>query len=66
MISLKKGLCALGFGIGLGVSLNASAYIVDCGTCGALYAECANGDMSSCQTYNNYHCYIKFPDCWGD
>lgn len=65
MISLKKGLCALSFGIGLSISLNAWAIEPDCGVCAGWYTKCAAGDATSCSRYDFYDCSIKFPECTG-
>lgn len=65
MISLKKGLCALGFGIGLSVTLSAWAIPPDCGVCGGWYQKCLAGDNLACERYDTYACSVNYPDCTG-
>jgi hypothetical protein len=65
MISLKKGICALGFGIGLGVSLSAWALPPDCTGCGFWYQKCLRGDARYCAQYEAAECSFYYPECTG-
>ncbi len=62
MISLKKGMCALLFGIGLSVSLSATA-VGGCDFCRNAYQACQAGDQASCNRYEWQKCDAYYPEC---
>lgn len=60
MISLKKALFALSFGVGIAASMNAWA-LPSCQTCKDWEAACAAGDTNACTLATNYRCAGLYP-----
>jgi hypothetical protein len=56
MISFKKALCALSFGIGVSASLNAWAIEPDCGLCMWWAERCDAGIEHSCFLWDYHNC----------
>ena len=65
MVSFKKALCALSFGIGLSASLNAWAIKPDCAVCKTWYDQCAAGDQYSCDRWDMNACSVIVSGCPG-
>ncbi len=64
MISLKKALCVLSFGLGLGFSMNSWAIRPDCGLCAAWKEECeTTGNSLSCRRYEQLDCFMVLAYC---
>jgi hypothetical protein len=60
MISFKKALFVVAFGIGL--SSAAQAWVLpDCYTCQTYLENCQAGDRAACDLYNNGRCGINYP-----
>lgn len=57
MISVKKALCVLGFGLGFGFSMNSYAVKPDCALCAAFQEQCEAGDSMSCRRFDNLNCF---------
>lgn len=63
MISLKKALCVLGVGLGLGFSMNSWAIKPDCGLCAAWKESCEAGDSLSCRRFEELNCFTVLAYC---
>lgn len=61
MISLKKCLFTLSFGVGMAVSLSAWAFPT-CDTCAAWKVDCAGGDANGCYQYSRFGCFAVYGD----
>jgi len=63
MISLKKCLCVLGFGLGLGFSMSSWAVQPDCAMCAAWEEDCAAGNAQNCERYEYFDCFVRLTYC---
>lgn len=62
MISLRKCLFSLCFGIGISVSLSAWA-LPGCSACLSMGNACVAGDQRACMTYGNDDCSETLAEC---